>query len=363
MHHEKLPNFSRINLHSNDLANNRFINNVRKEITYETLKNQYRSKRQHQAKLQELQNALFDLEPNEWTHLTRLVEERVSKITAQVEVTHRKKLQALGIEEYMVVNSNNIIVRKKKPTVESENTNCIFNYSTRRLSTLETNVLKKGLKFGIKNKKIDTYEIISRFEELAQSLNWLEINPAISSDPLKANLNNKSTFLQQLQQMTYEFLELSKSSFDILSDEEHAALKALAQDKSIVIIKADKGNTVVIQDIEVYRRKLLTLLEQDGKFKKLNSDETLLRERRLQDYLRSLTKVERSNKLSDTDYHRILPCGSKAGVLYGLPKIHKDNCPIRPIISAVGTYNYKLAKFLNEILSPLATNNNHTKVC
>jgi hypothetical protein len=167
----------------------------------------------------------------------------------------------------MVVNSNNITVRKKKPAIESENTNCIFNYSTRRLSALETNVLKKGLKFGIKNKKIDTYEIISRFEELAQSLNWLEINPAISSDPLKANLNNKNTFLQQLQQMTYEFLELSKSSFDSLSDEEHATLKALAHDKSIVITKADKGNAVVIQDIEVNRRKLLTLLEQDGKFK------------------------------------------------------------------------------------------------
>ena len=82
-----------------------------------------------------------------------------------------------------------------------------------------------------------------------------------------------------------------------------------------------------------------------------------MREKSLQNYLRSLTKVPRAKRLSETDYHRILPCGSKAGVLYGLPKIHKDNCPIRPIISAVGTYNYKLAKFLNEILSPLATNN------
>jgi len=157
--------------------------------------------------------------------------------------------------------------------------------------------------------------------------------------------------------MTYEFLELSKTSFDSLTDEEHVALKALTQDKSIVITKADKGNAVVIQDLEVYRKKLMALLEQDGKFKKINSDETILREKRLQNYLRSLTKVPRAKRLSETDYHRILPCGSKAGVLYGLPKIHKDNCPIRPIISAVGTYNYKLAKFLNEILSPLATNN------
>ena len=45
--------------------------------------------------------------------------------------------------------------------------------------------------------------------------------------------------------------------------------------------------------------------------------------------------------------------------MYDLPKIHKDGCPIRPIIFAVGTYNYKLAKFLVEILSPLIENNKY----
>ena len=45
--------------------------------------------------------------------------------------------------------------------------------------------------------------------------------------------------------------------------------------------------------------------------------------------------------------------------MYGLPKIHKENAPIRPIISAIGTYNYKLAKYMVEILTPL-TNNTHT---
>jgi hypothetical protein len=43
----------------------------------------------------------------------------------------------------------------------------------------------------------------------------------------------------------------------------------------------------------------------------------------------------------------------RAGVLYGLPKVHKKNNPVRPIISAVGTYNYHLAKYLDEIIKPL----------
>jgi len=159
--------------------------------------------------------------------------------------------------------------------------------------------------------------------------------------------------------MTYEFLELSKRSLDSLNDEEHNALKSLSEDKTIVISKADKGNAVVIQDIETYRSKIIELLNQDGKFNRIKADETMKRETRLQGYLRSLKNTERAKKLSDLDYQRILPCGSRAGVMYGLPKIHKENCPLRPIISAVGTYNYKLAKFLVEILSPLIKDNEY----
>ena len=34
----------------------------------------------------------------------------------------------------------------------------------------------------------------------------------------------------------------------------------------------------------------------------------------------------------------------------GLPKIHKANCPMCPIVSACGTATYQLAKFLTKIL-------------
>ena len=37
---------------------------------------------------------------------------------------------------------------------------------------------------------------------------------------------------------------------------------------------------------------------------------------------------------------------SKPGILYGLPKVHKDGLPLRPILSSIGTCGYGLAKFL-----------------
>ena len=42
--------------------------------------------------------------------------------------------------------------------------------------------------------------------------------------------------------------------------------------------------------------------------------------------------------------------------LYGLPKTHKPELSMRPILSATNTYNYPLAKWLEEKLKPLSTN-------
>ena len=39
--------------------------------------------------------------------------------------------------------------------------------------------------------------------------------------------------------------------------------------------------------------------------------------------------------------------------LYGEPKIHKDNNPLRPILSFIGSYNHEYAAWLSEILTPL----------
>ena len=50
----------------------------------------------------------------------------------------------------------------------------IFNHSSRILTQTEAIVLKKGLKYGIKSKRIGECEILARFEELAQSLNKLK---------------------------------------------------------------------------------------------------------------------------------------------------------------------------------------------
>ena len=77
--------------------------------------------------------------------------------------------------------------------------------------------------------------------------------------------------------------------------------------------------------------------------------------RDIQESLQKLNKEHRTNRLSwwsKTYYNKLLPTGnsSPAPRFYGLPKIHKANCPMYPIVSACGTATYQLAKFLTKIL-------------
>ena len=70
--------------------------------------------------------------------------------------------------------------------------------------------------------------------------------------------------------------------------------------------------------------------------------------------------LENEGKISEKEYTQIYPRGSRPGILYGRPKVHKpviNNCPeFYHILSAIGTLTYQLVKFLVSILSPLAVN-------
>ena len=55
------------------------------------------------------------------------------------------------------------------------------------------------------------------------------------------------------------------------------------------------------------------------------------------------------------------PSGSVRAHIYGTPKMHKfsssDSFPkLCPIVSSIGTFNYNLARFLCDLLSPLVPN-------
>ena len=73
-----------------------------------------------------------------------------------------------------------------------------------------------------------------------------------------------------------------------------------------------------------------------------------------------MKRLEKSGTLSTEQYKKIKAVGSRPGLLYGLCKVDKaitDICPpFRPILSAIGTPSYKLAKCLVCKLSSITFN-------
>ena len=55
-------------------------------------------------------------------------------------------------------------------------------------------------------------------------------------------------------------------------------------------------------------------------------------------------------------YNYLFVSGSTPGIVFGLPKTHKNENPTRPIFSAIGTQAYKISKFFVPILNKLTTN-------
>jgi hypothetical protein len=108
------------------------------------------------------------------------------------------------------------------------------------------------------------------------------------------------------------------------------AIKSLKLNKYLRILQADKGNCTVMLDNSEYKDKLNTLLKS-GDYELLPKDPTAKVERKTQKHLskhKNTLPIDLKCKL--TLYHNKLPH------LYGLPKIHEPDIPLRPIVSSIG---------------------------
>ena len=76
--------------------------------------------------------------------------------------------------------------------------------------------------------------------------------------------------------------------------------------------------------------------------------------------LRDLNKV---NCFNEQSYQKLRPNKNQPPRIYGLPKIHKPDTPLRHIVSCVNSFSYNLSKFLSDILSPLTGLSEHTAKC
>ena len=70
-------------------------------------------------------------------------------------------------------------------------------------------------------------------------------------------------------------------------------------------------------------------------------------------FLKYLVMLANSNQISMEKYQELRPTGSSRPRAYGLPKIHKNDVPLRPIMSMSGSAAYDISRWLARLLDPV----------
>ena len=132
-------------------------------------------------------------------------------------------------------------------------------------------------------------------------------------------------------------------------------MEKLKKNDDIKILPADKGRATVILDSDVYKNKMTKLLSDSNTYMPLKNDPTHKYKSELIEILRTWDKQDLIPKKI---HHQIYSTQEEVPKLYGLPKIHKKDTPLRHIVSNVGSITHPAAKYLANIISPLV---GHTK--
>ena len=105
-----------------------------------------------------------------------------------------------------------------------------------------------------------------------------------------------------------------------------------------------------------YNDKMDSLVDDKQTYEALKWDSTPALPRKLNNKLLTLKK---SDKIDFRRYNRLRCSVPQPPKLYGLPKLHKPNIPMWPIVSFRGSPTYQLSKYLSNVLKPLTDESRH----
>ena len=109
-------------------------------------------------------------------------------------------------------------------------------------------------------------------------------------------------------------------------------------------------------DYSHYNDKMDSLVNDKQTYEVLKRNPTPALQRKLNNKLLTLKKTD---KINFRRYNRLRCSVPQPPKLYGLPKLHKPNIPMRPIVSFCGSPTYQLSKYLTNVLKPLTEESRH----
>ena len=126
-------------------------------------------------------------------------------------------------------------------------------------------------------------------------------------------------------------------------------MEKLRKDDTRIVLTVYKGVALVVMNKEDYEKKAEELLNQTT-YNNITNDPTTRYKNKLINLLKT---IKTQGGISEALYKKLYQTEAGVPKFYGLPKIHKKETPLRPIVSSIGAVSYATSKELVRILKPL----------
>ena len=247
-------------------------------------------------------------------------------------------------------NINKINRLNNKTKADSINSSCwIKNLTNIDIPVYVNEVLSLGPNFAIPLKNpedIPIPDIIANIEISLQNLNH-ETKDELRSKCCNIITNYKNNFNKKNPHIKQQKSLLNKVN---------KTKTFLKKNKNLLILNPDKSNKTVIMYENDYDTKINDLLQDHNTYKELKSDPTNIYQKNNNSLI---SRWENLMYISPNTAKNLKILNAQPPRIYGLPKLHKEGIPLRPIVSCIQSPFEKLSKFLKNILQNIVNQNNY----
>ena len=193
--------------------------------------------------------------------------------------------------ENVSLKATNVKLASVNPKHQRTTLSNAINLSSRNITIAEETLLNRGLSF-CPTSKLDEDKLCQSTENVCRKVCLAEYFDNSNSDNLQSHHTaHKSTmwtppagrnlcidtFVNHVRGHLNTFIKSKKNlNFHNLPTEEKKTLNNLMTDREIVIRKADKGGAITILNQEDYKEEILTQLNNNKFYKKLDYDPTTI---------------------------------------------------------------------------------------
>ncbi|XP_055605165.1 uncharacterized protein LOC129753371 [Uranotaenia lowii] len=205
-----------------------------------------------------------------------------------------------------------------------------------------TTLLSLGPKFALPPNKINDipfYHILADLEGIITTNN----NERIQN-------TNRCRTVNIIENYIHGFNQQTRSKDPINKFFQHAKLSTKSFMKNhpeICVLSADKGNRTVIMNSKDYHQKMSVLVNDTKTYRQVNRDPTGGFQTKNNNFVKRLLNLKLIDKFTGK---RLTIYNATCPRIYGQPKAHKTELPLRPVVPNVTAPTYHLAKYISEIL-------------